>query len=226
MSGMAPESALGVDRLQNSRKRESRIRRKGRPRSQFSEPAGALATQGCSLTARRNSPDGSACFGSRVITVRFARRFFEILDSMARPEGFEPPTHQILSLVLSIDRLQARGIGCASIDRDDEEVSETQSLRCCRFTGSRAAKFGSRDATADSLCQQRRRAEAWRPVWLGRMVWPGWSLLDSAVQAASGRKSSSKPDQPRRRAAGLHKGRVSAAKRRFAFGFANWHDLR
>src|SRR5208283_4665720 len=75
----------------------------------------------------------------------------------------------------SQNRLQASGIGCASIDSDDEEVSETQSLRCCRSTGSGAAKFGSRDATADSLWQQGRRDEAWRPLWLGWMVCPTWS---------------------------------------------------
>ena len=67
----------------------------------------------------------------------------------------------------SQDRLQAGRISCASIDGDDEEVSETQTGRLCRSTGSRAAKFGSRNATADSLWQQGRRAEAWRPLWLG-----------------------------------------------------------
>jgi hypothetical protein len=46
----------------------------------------------------------------------------------------------------SQDRLQAGGIGCASIDGDDEEVSETQSYHCCRSTGSRSAKFGYRYA--------------------------------------------------------------------------------
>ena len=40
----------------------------------------------------------------------------------------------------------------------------------CRSVDSRAAKFGSRDATADSLWQQGCRDEAWRPLWLGRMV--------------------------------------------------------
>jgi hypothetical protein len=54
----------------------------------------------------------------------------------------------------SQDRLQAGGIGCASIDGDDEEVSETQSYHCCRSTGSRSAKFGYRYAAAtDSLWQ-------------------------------------------------------------------------
>ena len=40
---------------------------------------------------------------------------------------------------------------------------------------SRPAKFGSRDATADSLWQQGCRDEAWRPLWLGGMVCPAWS---------------------------------------------------
>ena len=54
----------------------------------------------------------------------------------------------------SQDRLQAGGISCASIDRDDEEVSETQTGCLCRSTGSRAAKFGYRYVAADSLWQQ------------------------------------------------------------------------
>ena len=72
------------------------------------------------------------------------------------------------------DHLQAGGIG-ASIDRDDDEVSETQTGRLCRSTGSRAAKFGYRYAAADSLWQQGGRSEAWRPLWLGRMVCPARS---------------------------------------------------
>ena len=40
---------------------------------------------------------------------------------------------------------------------------------------SRPAKFGSRDATADSLWQQGSRSEAWRPLWLGGMVRAAWS---------------------------------------------------
>ena len=63
-------------------------------------------------------------------------------------------------------------ISCASIDGDDEEVSETQTRRLCGSTGSRAAKFGYRYAAADSLWQQGGRSEAWRPLRLGRMVRP------------------------------------------------------
>jgi hypothetical protein len=44
--------------------------------------------------------DGPACFGSRAIAVRLARRFVEILDLMARPKRFELLTPQIRSLVL------------------------------------------------------------------------------------------------------------------------------
>src|SRR3984885_1841153 len=72
----------------------------------------------------------------------------------------------------SQDRLQAGGISCASIDRDDEEVSETQTGSLCRSTGSRAAKFGYRYAAADSLWQQGGRSEAWRPLSLEWMVCP------------------------------------------------------
>ena len=75
----------------------------------------------------------------------------------------------------SQDRLQAGGISCASIDGDDEEVSETQSGCLCRSTGSRAAKFGYRYAAADSLWQQGGRSEAWRPLSLGWMVCPARS---------------------------------------------------
>ena len=72
----------------------------------------------------------------------------------------------------SQDRLQAGGISCASIDGDDEEVSETQTERLCGSTGSRAAKFGYRYAATDSLWQQGGRSEAWRPLSLGWMVCP------------------------------------------------------
>ena len=72
----------------------------------------------------------------------------------------------------SQDRLQAGAISCASIDGDDEEVSETQTECLCRSAGSRAAKFGYRYAAADSLWQQRGRSEAWRPLSLGWMVCP------------------------------------------------------
>ena len=75
----------------------------------------------------------------------------------------------------SQDRLQAGGISCASIDSDDEEVSETQTGRLCRSTGSRAAKFGYRYAATDSLWQQGGRSEARRPLSLGWMVCPTWS---------------------------------------------------
>ena len=75
----------------------------------------------------------------------------------------------------SQDRLQAGGISCASIDGDDEEVSETQTGCLCRSTGSRAAKFGYRYAATDSLWQQGGRSEAWRPLSLGWMVCPTWS---------------------------------------------------
>src|ERR1700733_4855954 len=69
----------------------------------------------------------------------------------------------------SQDHLQAGGISCASIDRDDEEVSETQTRRLCGSTSSRAPKFGYRYAAADSLWQQGGRSEAWRPLRSG-----GW----------------------------------------------------
>ena len=51
------------------------------------------------------------------------------------------------------NRLQADRVSCASIDGDDEEVSETQTGCLCGSTGSRAAKFGYRYAAADSLWQ-------------------------------------------------------------------------
>ena len=54
----------------------------------------------------------------------------------------------------SQDRLQASGTGCASIDSDDEEVSETQSWRRCVSVDPRPTKLGNRDAAADSLWQQ------------------------------------------------------------------------
>ena len=38
------------------------------------------------------------------------------------------------------------------------------------FRRLRPGKFGSRDATADSLWQQGRRDEAWRPLWLDGVV--------------------------------------------------------
>ena len=56
--------------------------------------------------------------------------------------------------------------------RRDKEVSETQSRRRCRSTGSRAAKFGHSYAATDSLWQQGGRSEAWRPLSLGWMVCP------------------------------------------------------
>ena len=64
------------------------------------------------------------------------------------------------------------GSSCASIGEAGETVSETQSRHRCRFVDARPAKFGSRDATADSLWQQGHRDEAWRPLWRGRMVCP------------------------------------------------------
>src|SRR3984885_11486272 len=67
----------------------------------------------------------------------------------------------------SQDRLQTGGISCASIDGDDEEVSETQTGRICRSF--RAAEFGHGYAAADSLWQQRGRSQAWRPLSLGWM---------------------------------------------------------
>ena len=74
----------------------------------------------------------------------------------------------------SQDRLQAGRVSSASTDRDDEEVSETQSCRCGRSSGSRAPKFGYRYAAKDSLWQQGDRS-AWRPLSLGRLVCPTWS---------------------------------------------------
>ena len=81
---------------------------------------------------------------------------------------FEP--RQQAPQARSQDCLQAGWFSCASIGGADKEVSETQSWRRCRSVDSRPAKFGSRDATADSLWQQGRRDEAWRPLWLGGMV--------------------------------------------------------
>ena len=81
---------------------------------------------------------------------------------------FEP--RQQAPQARSQDCLQAGWFSCASIGGADKEVSETQSRRRCRSVNSRPAKFGSRDATADSLWQQGRGDEAWRPLWLGRMV--------------------------------------------------------
>ena len=74
----------------------------------------------------------------------------------------------------SQDLLQARRVSCASIDGGDEEVSETQTACLCRCTGSRAAKFGYRYATTDSLWQQGSRSEARRALSLGWMVCPTW----------------------------------------------------
>jgi hypothetical protein len=70
----------------------------------------------------------------------------------------------------SQDCLQARWFSCSSVGGADKEVSETQSPRRCRAAGSPPAKFGSRDATADSLWQQGCCDEAWRPLWLGGVV--------------------------------------------------------
>ena len=81
---------------------------------------------------------------------------------------FEP--RQQAPQARSQDFLQVGWFGCASIGGAEKEVSETQSWRRCRSVDSRPAKFGGRDTTADSLRQQGSRAEAWRPLWLGRMV--------------------------------------------------------
>ena len=80
---------------------------------------------------------------------------------------FEP--RQQAPQAQSQDCLQACWFPCASIGGADKEVSETQRRRC-RSVNSRPLKFGCRDATADSLWQQGRRDEAWRPLWLGGMV--------------------------------------------------------
>ncbi|MGA8651636.1 MAG: UvrD-helicase domain-containing protein [Xanthobacteraceae bacterium] len=82
------------------------------------------------------------------------------------PDGITPEQKA------KVDRLQAGGISCASIDGADEEVSETQICHCCRSTGSRAVKFSYRYATADSLWQQGGRSEAGRALSLGWMVCP------------------------------------------------------
>ena len=74
-----------------------------------------------------------------------------------------------------VDRPQAYGINCASIDSADDEVSETYSCRRCRSTGSRSAKFRNGYATADSLWQQGGSSEAWRTLRVGGMVCPAWS---------------------------------------------------
>jgi hypothetical protein len=49
----------------------------------------------------------------------------------------------------SQNRLQASGIGCASIDGAEKEISKTQ--RCRRNIAYRPGEFGNWDATADSL---------------------------------------------------------------------------
>ena len=75
----------------------------------------------------------------------------------------------------SQEPLQADRVSCASIDGDDEEITETQIGCLCRSTGSRAAKFGYRYAATNSLWQQGGRPEARRPLSLGWMVCPTWN---------------------------------------------------
>ena len=75
----------------------------------------------------------------------------------------------------SQDRLQAGRISCASIDRDDEEVSETQTGCLCR--SSRRAKFGYRYVATDSLWQQGGRSPAIARV--DGMPHPGLIFLHS-----------------------------------------------
>ena len=110
------------------------------------------------------------CAGERR---RHSRRGQGQLGRHVRVDRLEP-RHEAPQ-ARSQDRLQAGRVSCASIDGADKEVPETQSRRRCRSVDSRPAKFGSRDATADSLWQQGRRAEAWRPLWLGGMVCAAWS---------------------------------------------------
>ena len=86
----------------------------------------------------------------------------------------------------SQDRLQAGRISCASIDGDDEEVSETQTGCLCHSTGSRAAKFGYRYTATDSLWQQGSRSEAWRPLWLGVDGMPHLELIFLHSESAGG----------------------------------------
>ena len=79
------------------------------------------------------------------------------------------PRHQAPQ-ARSQDCLQAGWFSSASIGGAEKEFSETKSWRRCRSVDFRPAKFDSWDATADSLWQQGRRDEAWRPLWLGGMV--------------------------------------------------------
>ena len=92
------------------------------------------------------------------------------LGCHVRVDRFEP--RREAPQARSQDRLQAGGISCASIDGDDEEVSETQSCHCCRSTGFHAPKFSYWHAAADSLWQQGGRSEAWRPLSLEWVVRP------------------------------------------------------
>jgi hypothetical protein len=70
----------------------------------------------------------------------------------------------------SQDWLQAGWFSSATIGGVEKEFSEMQSRRRYHCVDSRPAKSGSRDTTANSLWQQGRRDEAWRPLWLGGVV--------------------------------------------------------
>ena len=63
----------------------------------------------------------------------------------------------------SQELLQAGGISCASIDGDDEEVSETQTKRLCGSTGPRS-QIRLQVRRCGFLMATRSRSEAWRPL--------------------------------------------------------------
>src|ERR1700726_3533211 len=139
---------------QRTRAQESRERNAGEARLQTGKPGTDVVRQEDRAgERRRHSRGGQGQLGCHVR-----------LDRL-EPKREAPQAR-------SQDRLQAGGISSASIDRDDEEVSETQTRRLCGSAGSRAAKFGYRYAVADSLWQQGGRSEAWRPLSLGWAVCP------------------------------------------------------
>ena len=70
----------------------------------------------------------------------------------------------------SQNRPRASGIGCASIDSDDEEASPNPKLTLLPLHRLPRSQIRLQVRPADSLWQQARRDEAWSPLWLGRMV--------------------------------------------------------
>src|ERR1039457_4717175 len=70
------------------------------PADRANEPLNVSVLPGPLGAPPSSQPAGPACFGSRVITVRLARRFVEIPDFIGAPEGIRTPDPQIRSLVL------------------------------------------------------------------------------------------------------------------------------